>query len=83
MLPNPAEYVKIDESDNKVFDGELTVAANKALEALREATDNCPACILAAIRQAGVPVPMVTDFHWTTEMKAVWTETPVGWKFGG
>lgn len=45
--------------------------ANKCLKWLREACDNCPACILAAIRQRGIPVPMVTDFDWTDEMKAV------------
>lgn len=56
------------------FSDELTEAANAALPSLRNACDNCPACTFAAIRQAGIPVLLVTDFHWTNEMDAVWAE---------
>ena len=51
----------------------LTSAANDSLPALRDIANNCPACILAAIRQAHIPVPMVTDFNFTEEMKDAWT----------
>ena len=52
----------------------LTNEANAVLPQVRDAANNCPACILASIRQAGIPVPMVTGFDWTNEMKAVWDE---------
>ena len=42
-----------------------------ALPALREACGNCPACILAAVRQSGASL---LSFDFTTEMKAVWDE---------
>lgn len=72
ILPDPADYAA---SEHKgAFDPALTYAANDALPRLREATNNCPACIMAAIRQAGIPVPMVNEFDWTKEMKDVWAE---------
>lgn len=72
-LPDPAQFVKIREWDNSEYYGNgLATAAAKALPALRTAANNCPACILAAIRQAGIPVPMVADFSFTKEMRAVW-----------
>ncbi len=53
---------------------ELSVLVNAALPALREATENCPACILAALRQRGIPVPSVNGFNFTEEMKSVWSD---------
>lgn len=43
---------------------------------LREATDNCPACILAALRQARIPVPLGDDFDFKAEMQRVFREHP-------
>lgn len=47
-----------------------------AMPKLREATDNCPACILAALRQARIPIPCVGDFDFKTEMQRVFNEHP-------
>lgn len=54
-----------------------------ALPKLREATDNCPACILAALRQKGITVPMVEGFDFTAEMKRVFAEHKAdqGWPY--
>jgi hypothetical protein len=49
----------------------LTRAVAAALPKLREETENCPACILAALRQAKIPVPMVDDFDFKAEMRVV------------
>lgn len=38
---------------------------------LRAATNNCPACIMATIRQAGIPLPAVSGFDFAGEMKAI------------
>jgi hypothetical protein len=47
-------------------------SANNAMPSLREATGNCPACIMAALRQAGIPVGAVESFDFTEECKAWW-----------
>ena len=44
----------------------------KALPALRELTGNCPACILAAFRQAKIFVSWVEGFDFKSECEAVW-----------
>lgn len=46
-------------------------ALPEAIPALRAATDNCPACIMAALRLAKIPVPMVNEFDFKAEMRAV------------
>jgi hypothetical protein len=38
---------------------------------LRAAAGDCPACMLAAIRQAGIPVPAVQSFDFRKEMAEV------------
>lgn len=53
------EHVKLDR------------ALKEAMPKLREAVSDCPACILAALRQKKIPVPMVEDFDFTAEMKSV------------
>lgn len=49
----------------------LHAALEVAMPKLREATDNCPACILAALRQKKITVGMVPDFDFSTEMRTV------------
>lgn len=51
-------------------DGLLKVA----LPLLREESGGCPVCILAAIRQAQIPVPVVTDFDFAKEMKSIFDD---------
>lgn len=58
----------------------------KGLEVLREVTGNCPACILAAIRQSGIQRPPEDDgeggcdegvylsFNFVTEKKRFWSD---------
>jgi hypothetical protein len=46
-------------------------ALPEAIPALRAATNNCPACIMAALRQAKIPVPMVGEFDFKAEMQTV------------
>ncbi|KKM86434.1 hypothetical protein LCGC14_1279130 [marine sediment metagenome] len=53
---------------------EITEAANAALPLLRENTTNCPACIMAVLRLAKIPVPAVTDFKFNDEVKAFWQQ---------
>ena len=45
-----------------------------AMEKLRSVTENCPACILATIRQMGIPVPAINSFNFTEECKSWWAD---------
>jgi hypothetical protein len=84
LLPDPAAFVRTV-PEQRYFDGiewdtiaayqepddaALREATQAVLPRLRELTENCPACILAALRQRGIPVPLIEDFNWTTEFKA-------------
>lgn len=80
ILPDPAKFKRMEAWDAgeefggsgeyEVTDDEaLAAAVHAVLPQLRELTSNCPACILAALRQRGIPVPIVTEFNWTTEFK--------------
>jgi hypothetical protein len=44
------------------------------LDYVREKTDNCPACILAAYRQAGVFMATVTNFDYKKECQEFFAE---------
>jgi hypothetical protein len=41
---------------------------NEMLPRLRYAATDCPFCIMAALRQAGIPVPEATDFDYKKEV---------------
>ena len=47
----------------------LSEEYNTAYKALREAAADCPACILASLRQSDTVIP---EFNFATEMKEVW-----------
>lgn len=49
----------------------LARAVAAVLPKLREEVEDCPACILAALRQAKIPVPMVEGFDFKAEMRGV------------
>lgn len=74
ILPEPKDY---EESDT-VLGGWSYVGLDKAVEdvmqKVRDAVENCPACIMAALRQKGIPVPVVTSFNFTAECKSWWAD---------
>jgi len=53
------------------FDG---AALSVGLAQVRKVSNNCPACIMAAIRQSGIPVPAVSEFNFTKEMRSAWAD---------
>lgn len=57
----------------------LLAALQSAMPKLREETDDCPACIMAALRQRKIPVPMVESFNFTAEMKTVFANAAPEW----
>jgi hypothetical protein len=81
LLPDPAKFKRMESWDaGQEFGGSgeyevtddpaLRDATQAALPKLRELTEDCPACILAALRQRGIPVPLIDDFNWTPEFAA-------------
>jgi len=46
----------------------------EAFSKLREKVENCPACLMATLRQKGVPVQAITSFNFTEECKSLWSE---------
>ncbi len=73
LLPNPKEYESIDEFGFISYAG-LEEAVNEILSQLREIVANCPACIMAALRQKGIPVPLVTKFNFKNECAIAWSD---------
>jgi len=86
LLPDPKKYKEkrtwetedypyfVDETiDETIFVG-LDKAVNDALPELRSVSGGCPACIMAALRQKGIPIPMVTDFDFKAEGASIWAD---------
>ncbi len=75
MLPSPkGQEAWNEEFDYHYFAEAFTTQCNKALKGLRNAANDCPACILAAIRLSGIPVAVMSDFDWAKEMKNIFDE---------
>jgi hypothetical protein len=72
LLPDP--YVGIKDESSEEADDAVRVAVAAALPALRELCGHCPVCVLSALRQKGIPVPLAEDFNLTAEMKAAWSD---------
>lgn len=48
--------------------------AQDEMKRLRDAAGNCPACIMAALRQKDIPVPCAYEFDFEAEMDAIWND---------
>ena len=66
LLPKKEDYV----SKGPLFEFlDFAEAVEKTMFVLREEAENCPACILAALRQAGIFIPMIQSFGFAEECK--------------
>ena len=63
-------FAGIEAGEECTFD---VAVLNTALAQVRNVA-NCPACIMAAIRQSGIPVPVVEGFNFTEEMRSIWAD---------
>ena len=70
LLPNPVPTEGTFNGFQEGFEQELKAAIPK----LREAAGECPACMMAALRQKKIPVPMAEDFSFTEMMKEIWAD---------
>ena len=73
ILPDADKYFYEDECGFISCDG-LSDVVEIYMPILRDATNNCPACIMAALRQSNIPVPMVDSFNFTDEMASIWAD---------
>ncbi len=71
LLPVPTLH-ELQEHGATFYGDSLYKAVAAALPALREATGNCPVCIMAALRQRGIPVPLAEGFDYAKELKSIW-----------
>lgn len=76
ILPDPTEFLAascwMDNTDSPYT--RLMADLATAMPKLREEVDNCPACILAALRQKKIPVPMVEGFDFKAEMQSIFND---------
>ena len=69
-LPDPEPFKWIDEYGFCSYPG-LNKSVEEAMPALRRLVGECPACIMAALRQKGIPVPVVESFNYKKECE-IW-----------
>jgi hypothetical protein len=77
ILPNPEDYKSWDcypTGATYCYFTNLDTAVAEALPQLRELAGGCPACIMAALRQKGIPVPLARDFDFSKECQDIWNE---------
>jgi len=74
ILPNPDNYLFKDEDSYLQFHTKFYEVLDMAMQTLRNVTNDCPACILAALRQARIPVPAVQGFDYKAECKDFFDE---------
>lgn len=73
LLPNPDQYEK-KERYWSGFGNDFKKVVEEIMPKLREKTNDCPACILAALRQAKIPVRLVESFSFFEECKKTWED---------
>ncbi len=65
VLPSPPDVMDWDAEEA------FKVLVEAAMPKLRELTDNCPVCIMAALRQKKIPVPIVLSFKFKDEIAEI------------
>jgi hypothetical protein len=73
LLPAPKDFKGEDEAP-WTDTNPLVKAVNASMKSLRDATSDCPACILSALRQRGISVPMASSFKFKEECDEIWAE---------
>jgi hypothetical protein len=79
ILPDPEQFKSSDPNPDigweTMDDTGLQEALKGVFPKLRELAGNCPACIMAALRQKGIPVPVAKEFFdFKKEIASIWSE---------
>lgn len=71
ILPDSGPCNAVTDIDINREHEKLTEAVIEAIPMLRKASGNCPACMMAALRLAKIPVPMAENFDFKGEMDSL------------
>ncbi len=74
LVPKIREYQHEDEFGFVCTLTKFDAIANESLKMVRKKTGNCPACIMAVYRQAGIPMPILTEFNFKKECQSIWND---------
>ena len=74
LLPSKDALIKHDQHGAGGYFADDQGLLKASLPALRKAAGGCPACILSALRQSKIPVPLAEDFNFSMEMKQIWSD---------
>jgi uncharacterized Zn-finger protein len=72
VLPDPSEYVFDDEWGYGGYREDLFTATDAVMPKLKDLASECPMCIMAALRQKGIPVNRVNSFDYKKEVAEIW-----------
>lgn len=75
LLPTVEQQKEVVRADGgyQSFDSFQPIPSS-VVDALRDAAGGCPACMLAAIRQRGLPVATAIGFDFTADCKEIWSD---------
>ena len=73
ILPNGKDFCSTDKYGFISYIG-LENKVEEVMPKLRELTEGCPACIMAALRQANIPVLIVESFSFRNEMTVIFDD---------
>ena len=62
LLPTASWEQESEDNGFQTLSYDFHDALDGAMVKLKEAANGCPACMLAALRQTGIPVPMAMDY---------------------
>ena len=68
-----AELIALLPRIEEVGDGWYEIPKEN-MERLRDGADGCPVCMMAALRQSGLPAGCATSFDFKAEMASFWTD---------
>lgn len=74
ILPIPEKFIIHRNDSLGEYESQegLKEAVNAVIDDLYEKTSGCPACMMAALRQAHIPIPVASKFDYVTTCKEFW-----------
>ena len=72
ILPDPAEYATEDEWGWSGYNDRLFTDTDAVMPKLKDLVSDCPMCVMAALRQKGIPVNKVKSFDYKKEITGIW-----------
>ncbi len=74
ILPDPSPYYREAPTEHGYWDSTLTAEVNAVWKVFKSEANDCPACMMAALRQRGIPVPMADKLNFKESMKEIFAQ---------